>query len=72
MDKYIILNKRKHKKNILILLKERNGKRTFKNHRTEIWQDDKLQISFDRTIIRILILNSQDIPYYRNLILKGE
>lgn len=72
MNKYIILNKRKNKKDILNLLKEYNGVRTFKNNRTEIWENDEIQISIDKSVIRILILNSKDIPYYRKLILKGE
>lgn len=64
MNNYIILNKRKHIKRVHNILDKYNMEKTFKNFRTEIWENDDIQISIDRTIIRVLIFKSKDISYY--------
>lgn len=64
MNNYIILNKRKYIKRVHNILDKYNMEKTFKNFRTEIWENDDIQISIDRTIIRVLIFKSKDISYY--------
>lgn len=64
MNNYIILNKRKYIKKINNILDKYNLEKTFKNFRTEIWENDDIQISIDRTIIRVLIFKPKDILYY--------
>lgn len=68
MEKYIILDKRKNLKKVTSAIKELNMTNSLRNKRTTIWENDKLQISIDRSIIRILIYNSEDIKYYSYLL----
>lgn len=72
MNNYIILNKHKNFKNILKIIHSLNLQKSFKNNRTTIWENDDLQISIDKTIIRILIFSNDDIIRYRHLFLQGE
>lgn len=67
MNNYIILNKKKNKKKVLSIIKELKLKKTFKNHRTILWENDDIQISIDNTIIRIIIFSIHDVKYYNNL-----
>lgn len=62
MNNYIVLDKRKNFSRISSIIK--NLKNTLKNRRTSIWENDDLEISIDRTIIRVLIFKSKDISYY--------
>lgn len=60
MNNYIVLDKRKNFSRISSIIKNLN----LKNRRTSIWENDDLEISIDRTIIRVLIFKSKDISYY--------
>lgn len=64
MNNYIVLGKRKNFSRISSIIKNLNLKNTLKNRRTSIWENDDLEISIDRTIIRVLIFKSKDISYY--------
>ena len=64
MNNYIVLDKRKNFSRISSIIKNLNLKNTLKNRRTSIWENDDLEISIDRTIIRVLIFKSKDISYY--------
>lgn len=66
-NNYITLKKTK---NIYSFLEQNHLQKTFKNSRTEIWENDEIQISIDKTIIRILIFDKNKIMYYKNLISK--
>lgn len=68
MSKYIILNKKKNIKQILNIIEKLCLKNTLKNSRTSIWENDDIQISIDKTIIRILIYSNEDICYYTNIL----
>lgn len=57
-------------KNIYSFLEQNNLQKTFKNYRTKIWENNEIQISIDKTIIRILIFDKNKIMYYKNLISK--
>ena len=67
MNNYIILNKRKNIEYINHKIKELKMINTLKNRRTNIWENDDLQISIDKSIIRILIFSNDDIKYYSNI-----
>lgn len=71
MNNYIVLNKRKNIGKINIMLSDLKMFNSLKNRRTEIWENEDIQISIDKTIIRILIYSSNDIAYYTNLITRG-
>lgn len=70
MNNYIVLNKRKNIKHISSIIQELKLTNTLKNKRTSIWENDDLQISIDKSIIRILIYCKEDIQYYTNFILQ--
>lgn len=70
MNNYIILNKRKNIKRIFSIIKELNMENTLKNKRTSIWENEDLQISIDKALIRILIYSDNDIQHYSNYLLK--
>ena len=42
---------------------------TLKNKRTSVWENNDLQISIDKSIIRILIYSKNDIQYYTDILL---
>lgn len=71
MNNYIILNKNRNIKRITNLLKSHNLLKSFKNSRTEIWENDDLQISIDKSIIRVLIFSEHDLERYIKLLTKG-
>lgn len=70
MSNYIILNKRKNKKRILEIAKQLGLYNSFSNKRTTILENDDMQISIDKTIIRIFIYSCEDVAYYFNLFTK--
>lgn len=70
MNNYIVLNKRKNIKHILYIIKNFDLKNTLKNNRTSIWENDDLEISIDKSIIRIMIYSTKDIQHYTNFILQ--
>lgn len=72
MGNYIVLDKRKKIKKIKRLFDELKVYKTFKNNRTEIWENDDLQISIDKSIIRILIYSQEDIKEYINILTEGK
>lgn len=69
MNNYIILIKRKSLKKVNDIIKNYKMVNTLKNKRTSIWENDDLQISIDKSIIRILIFSKDDISYYTNILL---
>lgn len=71
MNNYIILNKRKYLKHVQVIMQILALKKSFKNRRTTIWESNDIQISIDKSIIRILIFSKNDIAHYRNLFLEG-
>lgn len=71
MNNYIILNKRKYLKHVQVIMQILELEKSFKNRRTIIWESNDLQISIDKSIIRILIFSKKDIIHYRNLFLEG-
>lgn len=71
MNNYIILNKKKNINKISNILNDLELKKTFKNKRTEIWENDDLQISIDKSIIRILIFSNNDVEHYKKIITRG-
>lgn len=64
MGNYIILEKRKYKRQISKLIKSLNMHQCLKNSRTSVWKNQDLQISIDKYLIRILVYNISDFPYY--------
>ena len=72
MNNYIILNKRKNIKHIKDTIRTLNMINTLKNKRTSIWENEDLQISIDKSIIRILVFSSDDLKLYSDLLLKGK
>lgn len=70
MNNYIVLNKRKNFSRISSIIKNLNLKNTLKNRRTSIWENDDLEISIDKYIIRIMIYSNEDVQYYTNFILQ--
>ncbi len=70
MNNYIILDKKKKKKFVLKFINKANFKKTLNNKRTTIWENDHMQISIDKLIIRILIYNKNEIEYYNNIFSK--
>lgn len=71
MKNYIILNKRKNLKKVLKIINNLNLKKSFKNKRTTIWENDNLKVSIDNSIIRVLIYSKDDILVYTDLFIKG-
>lgn len=69
MNNYIILEKRKYIKKVKENIKKLNMKLKLKNTRTAIWNNQDIQISIDKTIIRILIYSKKDIDYYSKIFL---
>lgn len=67
MNNYIILNKRKNKKSVYSIIENTHMKKSFKNKRTTIWESDDIQISIDRTLIRVLVYNDMDIQTYKKI-----
>ena len=67
MNNYITLNKKNNTKKILRTIKQLGLKKCLKNSRTTIWENDDLQISIDKSIIRILIYSKDDISYYHSI-----
>lgn len=70
MNNYIILEKKKHIKDINQVIKRLNLTNTLKNKRTSLWENDDIEISIDKKIIRILIDSKNDIQHYTNFILQ--
>lgn len=70
MNNYIILDKKKHLKRLLKFKNNLNLKESFKNNRTTILENEDIQISIDKTIIRILIFCKDDVERYVNLFTK--
>ena len=70
MNNYIVLDKRKNFSRISSIIKNYNLKNTLKNRRTSIWENDDLEISIDKYIIRIMIYSNEDVQYYTNFILQ--
>lgn len=70
MNNYIILEKKKHIKDINQVIKRLNLTNTLKNKRTSLWENDDIEISIDKKIIRILIYSKNDIQHYTNFILQ--
>lgn len=68
MSNYIVLIKKKNLKKIIKIIENYNMVNTLKNKRTSIWENDDLQISIDKSIIRILIFSKNDIPYYKKIL----
>ena len=71
MNNYITLDKRKNIKKITDIIKLLNMANTLKNKRTMVWENDDLQISIDKHIIRILIYSAEDLKRYSDLLSKG-
>lgn len=70
MNNYIVLDKRKNFSRISSIIKILNLKNTLRNRRTSIWENDDLEISIDKYIIRIMIYSNEDVQYYTNFILQ--
>lgn len=68
MRNYIILDKKKNIKKINKIIYDLKLKNTLKNKRTCMWENNDIEISIDKSIIRILIYNNDDIQYYNNMI----
>lgn len=68
MNNYITLNKKKNIKKINDIIHNLKLSNTLKNKRTSIWENEDIEISIDKSIIRILIYCNDDIQYYSNLI----
>lgn len=69
MSNYIILLKKNNFKKINKFIKNSNMTNTLKNKRTSVWENNDLQISIDKSIIRILIYSKNDIQYYTDILL---
>ncbi len=69
MSNYIILLKKNNFKKINEFIKNSNMTNTLKNKRTSVWENNDLQISIDKSIIRILIFSKTDIQYYTDILL---
>lgn len=67
MSNYIVLNKSKNKKKVLDLIKDLGLIKILQNKRTIMYQNDDLEISIDKSIIRVLIYNKEDVQYYKQL-----
>lgn len=67
MSNYITLNKKNNTKKVLKTIKQLGLRKCLKNSRTTIWENDDLQISIDKSIIRILIYSKDDISYYNSI-----
>ena len=72
MNNYIILDKRKNIKQVFLIIRELNMVNTIKNKRTSIWENDDLQISIDRSLIRILGYNVETIQHYFDFYYNGD
>ena len=72
MSNYIILLKKNNFKKINEFIKNSNMTNTLKNKRTSVWENNDLQISIDKSIIRILIFSKTDIQYYTDILLQVE
>lgn len=70
MNNYILLDKKENLKHVKSLINKLKMKKTLENYRTKIWENDDIQISIDRLIIRILIYSKKDIEYYLKLFAK--
>ena len=70
MNNYIVLDKRKNFSRISSIIKNLNLKNTLKNRRTSIWENDDLEISIDKYIIRIMIYSNEDVQHYTDFILQ--
>lgn len=71
MSNYITLSKKTNTKKVLKTIKQLGLKKCLKNSRTSIWENDDLQISIDKSIIRILIYSKDDISYYNSIFTEG-
>lgn len=71
MSKYIVLDKRKNIKKIKKIFDNLNLQKSFKNNRTEIWENDEVQVSIDKSIIRVLIYSIEDLKYYTEVFTRG-
>lgn len=67
--KYIILNKNKNTKKMKQIIKKLNLSKSIENKRTTIWKNEDIQISIDKSIIRILIYSISDEEKYSKEIL---
>lgn len=67
MNNYITLNKKSNVKKVQKTIRKLGLKKCLKNNRTTIWENDDLQISIDKSIIRILIYSKEDISYYKSI-----
>ena len=70
MNNYIVLNKRKNIKKISKKIIQLNLYKSFKNRRTTIWENEDMQISIDKYIIRILIYSKIDFDFYKNFFIQ--
>lgn len=70
MNNYIVLNKRKNIKKISKKIIQLNLYKSFKNRRTTIWENEDMQISIDKYIIRILIYSKNDFDFYKNFFIQ--
>lgn len=70
MNKYIVLSKKKNLSQLYCIIKDLKLKNTLKNKRTSIWENNDLEISIDKYIIRITIYSNEDVQYYTNYILQ--
>ena len=70
MNKYIVLSKKKNLSQLYCIIKDLKLKNTLKNKRTSIWENNDLEISIDKYIIRITISSNEDVQYYTNYILQ--
>ena len=68
MRNYNILDKKKNIKKINKIIYDLKLTNTLKNKRTCMWENNDIEISIDKSIIRILIYNNDDIQYYNNMI----
>lgn len=71
MSNYIILNKKNNIKKVNYLFNHLGLQKKLKNARTEIWENEDIQVSVDRSIIRILVYSKEDIQHYTKMFTKG-
>lgn len=67
MNNYIILTKKRNQKKVRSIIKSLTLKKTLGTSRTTIWENDDLQISIDKSLIRVLVYSNSDIEEYRRI-----
>ena len=71
MDNYIVINKKKNIGKMSKLIKNFNLHKSLKNQRTIIWENDKLHVSIDKKLIRIIIYRKDEIEHYQKILYEG-